>query len=272
MTTVRKVDVEGSSLAVHEIGEGDPVVFHPGLGYASWCWRKLIPLIATRYLTVSIDPRGAGLSDQPAGPYTIDRLAADVAGLLDGLGLPSAHLIGHSMGGYVVQALTTSRPEMVRSMILLATSPGGPGSDPVPEETRTAWKRAAHLPAEEFARRTFQYSFRPGWPQQFPQSYEEDLTERLRHPTIPGRWRDQYAACEAFLREGIPSASVSKPSLIIHGAHDRVVPVANAYLLAERIPHARLHVLQGVGHNLMLEEPDHLAALILDFLDAVEAS
>lgn len=266
MTATRRIDIGGLKLAVTQHGTGHPVVFHPGLGYGAWSWRKLAPLIATRYRTVSVDPRGAGRSDKPAGPYTVEQLAEDIAALLAVLGLDSAHIVGHSMGGYVAQVLALRRPCLVRSLILLATSPGGPEAKPVPVETRTAWQQAAQLPSEEFARRTFPYSFRPGWTHRHQQEYEADLAERLRWPTPPDRWRDQYAACVAFLEEGIPVEEISQPTLIIHGTADRVVPVANAKLLAERIPHAQLRLFPGAGHNLMLEEPQLVAATILEFL------
>ncbi|HRO24857.1 MAG TPA: alpha/beta fold hydrolase, partial [Promineifilum sp.] len=82
-------------------GRGEPLVLIPGLGYDGWMWHRMIPGLAEHYQVISIDNRGVGQSDKPPGPYTAQMLAADVVGLLDALGLPKAHVMGHSMGGFV---------------------------------------------------------------------------------------------------------------------------------------------------------------------------
>lgn len=254
-------------MAVSEVGDGPPVVLHPGLGYASWCWRDLAALLADRYRTISIDPRGAGRSDKPVGPYSIEQLADDVATLLEVIDGRPAHVVGHSMGGYVAQMLASRHPDAVRSLVLLSSSPGGPGSHRVPEDTVEVWRRAAGLPPALFARETFPYSFRVGWPEEHVSRYEDYLRDRLRWPTPPERWQDQYEACEVFLTSGIGRSVIGQPTLIIHGAVDRVVPVANAYLLAGKIPNSSLVVLRDAGHNLMLEEPAFVAGRVGDFLE-----
>lgn len=263
------VDVGGSRLAVSDRGSGPPVLLHPGLGYATWCWHRLVPLLAGRWRVITVDPRGTGRSDRPEGPRSIADMADDLARVTRALDAAPAHLVGHSMGGYVVQSAALRHPDVVRSVALVATSAGGPDSLPVPTETAEAWRRAAGSPPEEFARATFHYSFRPGWPDARPDRYEEDLAARLEHPTPPDQWRHQYDACGAFLAAGSPVEDIAAPVLVVHGTADRVVPVDNAHLTSRRRPDATLALLDGAGHNLMLEEPEALAATLERFLDAV---
>lgn len=264
------VDVGGLRLAFVEAGTGVPVVLHPGLGYASWTWHRLLPLLATRRRAIAPDPRGTGRSDKPGGPYTIAQMAEDLAGLLEALRAVPAHVVGHSMGGYVAQVLALRRPDLVRSLVLMSTSPGGAGAAPVPRATREAWEAAAGLDPRSFARATFAYAFREGWPERHPERFEEDLARRLAHPTPPERWRDQYLACEAFLAAGVSVERIAVPVLVLHGSRDRVVPHENARLLAARVPRAQLHVLEGAGHNLMLEEPERVAEVLDGFFSDVE--
>jgi pimeloyl-ACP methyl ester carboxylesterase len=269
---VRAVDVGGLRLAVSEAGAGVPVVLHPGLGYASWAWHRLVPLLASGRRVIVFDPRGTGRSDKPQGPYTIELLAEDVAALLRVLEAAPAHVVGHSMGGYVAQLLGLRHPDLVRSLVLMATSPGGADAAPVPAATRRAWEEAAGLEPATFAAATFAYAFREGWAERHPERFREDLARRLHHPTPPERWRDQYLACEGFLEAGAPVERIAAPVLVLHGSADRVVPAENARLFARRIPGARVQLLDGVGHNLMLEEPRVVAEVLDAFFSEVEGT
>jgi pimeloyl-ACP methyl ester carboxylesterase len=78
-----------------------------GVGYGAWFWRWVIPGLARRCRVIAFDNRGAGGSDKPDGPYTVPMLAADTAGLLDGLGVTGACVLGHSLGGFVAQEPTS---------------------------------------------------------------------------------------------------------------------------------------------------------------------
>ncbi len=265
-------DVGGLRVAFVEAGVGVPVVLHPGLGYASWTWHRVLPLLAAERRVIAPDPRGTGLSDKPRGPYTIAQLADDLAGLVEALDAAPAHVVGHSMGGYVAQLLALRRPDLVRSLVLMSTSPGGPEAVPVPRATRDAWEGAAGLDPLAFARATFGYAFREGWPEAHPERFEEDLAKRLAHPTPSERWRDQYLACEEFLARGAPVERIAVPALVLHGTADRVVPPENSRLLVSRLARARLHVLEGAGHNLMLEAPDRVARVLDAFFSEVEGT
>jgi 3-oxoadipate enol-lactonase len=257
---------ERPNLYVEELGSGPPLLLVQGLGYAVWAWRNQLAPLATRHRVIAFDNRGAGRSDKPPGPYSIDELAADAARVLDERSLAGAGVVGLSLGGFVAQTLALSRPDLVGRLVLVATSPGGPGSFPQPTETSDAWADARDLPPEEFARATMPYSFAPGWTDAHPAVYESLLADRLEFPTPPEAWAAQYAACVEFLGRATAVEQIAAETLVIHGTLDRVVDPRNGELLARRIPNARLLMIPGCGHLVPLEAPDRFNDTVLDFL------
>ena len=148
---------------LEEHGSGEPLLLIPGLGYAVWCWQPQLPAFAAARRVVAIDNRGAGRSPKPPGPYTLEEMADDAASALDRLGIESAAVLGHSMGGYIAQALALRHPARVRSLVLVGTGPGGPEHADVPEATLSAWLANAGKPPAEYVRNTMFLSFAPGW-------------------------------------------------------------------------------------------------------------
>jgi pimeloyl-ACP methyl ester carboxylesterase len=256
-------------LFCEEHGSGEPLLLVPGLGYAVWCWERQLPAFAAARRAVAIDNRGAGRSPKPPGPYTIEGMADDTAAALDRLGIESAAVLGHSMGGYIAQALALRHPGRVRSLVLVGTGPGGPDHLDVPEATLSAWLENAGKPPAEYARNTMFLSFAPGWTDEHPDEYEHFLAARLEHPTPPESWRAQLDAATAWTRSAAPVEEIRAPTLVVHGDADRVVPVENGRLLARRIPGAELRELPGRGHVLNLEAPEEFNGVVLGFLEAL---
>jgi 3-oxoadipate enol-lactonase len=244
---------DGTRLAVLEAGAGDAVLLIPGLGYAAWSFDRQVEALSGEARVLAIDNRGTGRSDKPAGPYSITQLADDAHAVLSDLSAAPATVVGTSMGGYIALTLALRHPEAVESLVLVATTSGGPGSCGVPEETLTSWAAAARLGVEGFARATMPLSFAPGWPEEHPSEFEDVLARRLASPTPPAAWRSQFDACAAFLEAGLPEGVVDKPTVIVHGTADRVVPFENSAHLARRIPHASIVTWEGAGHLCWIE-------------------
>ena len=248
---------DGARLFVTERGAGAPVLFVPGLGYGTWSWARQVETVSSVATALVMDNRGAGRSDKPAGPYSIDQLAEDAHAVLAHRSALPAHIVGSSMGGYIALTLALRHPEAVRSLTLIATTSGGPGSQGVPDRTQAAWANAAHLPPAGFARATMPLSFAPGWVEEHPAEFEELLALRLSAPTPATAWRAaQFAACTDFLRAGLPAGVVPQPSTVVHGTADRVVPYVNAAHLAERLNGAPVVTLQDAGHLCWIERAD----------------
>ncbi len=189
--------------------------------------------------------------------------------MLDSRGLESADVYGHSMGGYIALTLAVRRPDLVRSLVLVGTGPGGPGHEPPPPETLDLWSKAFDLPREEAVRFAYPVAFAPGWVDDHPQEFEQWVAARLDPPTPSSSWLAQAGAAEAYRQAGVEVERIDVPALVVHGDEDRVVPLANGRLLASRMPRAELVVMKGSGHSPMLEEPEAFAEIVCDFLDRV---
>lgn len=245
---------------------GAPVLMISGLGYSSWCWADLRQALSPDYRVITFDNRGTGRSDKPPGPYSIPMMADDAARVLDQCGMADAHVIGHSMGGYIAQTLALRQPKRVRSLILVGTSPGGQGTLPVPQETQTAWQNAAQLAPALYARSTMPRSFAPGWTEKNPRQFEEFLQRRLEFPTPPECWLAQFHGCGEYVTQGVKVEEIHVPALVIHGREDAVVPHKNGEVLARRLPGAQFVSLPGIGHLPYLEDAGGFTQLAREFL------
>jgi pimeloyl-ACP methyl ester carboxylesterase len=259
-------------LHVEEHGTGFPLLLIQGLGWSKWGSRAQIADYAKRRRVLAFDNRGTGLSPKPPGPYSIEELADDAASVLDDRGLAAADVYGHSMGGFIALTLALRRPQLVRSLVLVGTGPGGLDHVPLPQATLDAWLAAAGLPAEEAIRRTLPTSFTPGWVEDHPDEYEEWVVARLDPPTPPECWWAQFRGSRGYVEQGVPVETIRAPALVVHGELDHVIPVENGRLLAARLPDAELVVLPGQAHVPMLEEPRAFSALVCGFLDRIAKS
>jgi 3-oxoadipate enol-lactonase len=257
-------------LHVEEHGEGFPLLLVQGLGYAKWASRAQVPMYAERRRVLAFDNRGTGLSPKPSGPYSMELLADDAASVLDARGIAQADVYGHSMGGFIALTLALRRPELVRSLVLVGTGPGGPDHVPLPRETLDVWMSVAGLPPEQAVRRTLPTAFPPGWTEAHPEEFEQWLAARVHPPTPPECWWAQFNASVAYKEHGVAVERIDTPALVVHGARDNVVPVENGQLLAARLPNAELVVLPGGGHVPMLEQPVEFGALVCGFLDRLD--
>jgi len=250
-------------LYVEEHGAGATLLLHQGLGQGSWAWMYTARAFAERFATITLDTRGTGRSPVPDEPYGIDDLAEDAAKILDGR---AAHVVGFSMGGYVALTLALAHPELVRSLVLAGTGAGGPSRVPRPAHVREAFEQAMLLSPEEARRATLPYTLAPGWTEANPERVEEIVAASLEHPTPMQTIEVHTAACYRFYAAGVEVERIEAPALVVHGTEDLIVPTENGRELARRLPNARYVELPGVGHNLMLQDPQTFTELVLDFL------
>jgi pimeloyl-ACP methyl ester carboxylesterase len=263
------VKVNGLSFHVEEEGQGPPLLLISGLGYSSWCWQELSAALRDQFRVIRFDNRGTGRSDKPDGPYSIPQLAEDAAAVLDACHAPAAHVLGHSMGGYIALTLALAHPQTVRSLVLASTSPGGTDTEPMPQATVETWRLAATLTPQDYARRGMPKSFAPGWTEQHPDQFEAFLARRLQFPTPMACWTAQYAACAEYVARGVDARRIGQPALVMHGSADGVVPFANGRLLSQKLPHAEWSPFDGVGHLPLLEQPAAFAERARNFLSKV---
>ena len=234
---------------VHGPADGEPIVLFEGLGGDLAGWRRNLPHLVAELRVIVFDHRGNGRSTAPDAPMTMATFVDDAAALLDHLGIDRAHLYGQSFGGMVVQELALSRPERARSLILACTHAGVRHSIPVRVRVPKGRPWEA-LYSERFLR-------------DHPDQVAADL--RAGTPQAPAIARRQWQAMQGFdAYDRLPSLRV--PTLIIHGTEDRTVHPDNARILAERIPGARLVLLEGAGHVYHAEQPEAADAAVLEFV------
>ena len=263
------IATNGINLYYELHGRGPLVVLIPGLGYDGWMYSRMIPGLAEQFQVISIDNRGSGRSDKPAGPYTAQMLAADVIGLLDELGAAKAHIVGHSMGGFIAQALAIDYPERVDRLVLSATNFGGPHHIPITPPVMAVLTDVSGDPIERL-RRGIAISTAPGFAESNAEFVESWLQYRVAHPIDPAGYQAQLAIGLGLLSEAASFehklGRVTAPTLLLFGEHDVVVPPGNAELLAAKLPHARVEILPNAGHVFPFETPEAANRAITRFL------
>ncbi|APW99110.1 3-oxoadipate enol-lactone hydrolase [Halobiforma lacisalsi AJ5] len=258
---------DGTSIAYEVDGpaDGEPVVFVEGLGYGRWMWRWQRRGLSEEYRTILPDNRGTGESDAPSGPYTIEGMAADLEAVLADVGVEEAHVVGASMGGMIAQTYALEY-DRAATISLLCTSPGGPEAEPVPERTQ---QRLLDVPEGADERETIRYRMEPavsdGFYDENPDLVDRIVDWRLESDADEEPRAAQAAAVEAF-DESDRVSDLEVPALVLHGTEDRVVPVENAELLAERLPDASLALCEGGPHLFFIEESAWVNERLREFL------
>lgn len=268
-----KVHTNGIDIYYEIHGEsrtlGTPLVLIAGLGYPLWMWHRMIPYLAQRVPVIAFDNRGVGQTDKPAGPYTAQMLADDTAGLLQGLNVEQAYIMGHSMGGFIAQALALSQPERVAKLVLSATNFGGPHHIPITAEAMTVLTDMTSDPLTRF-KNGLAVSCAPGFAEANPDIIEDWVRFRLQNPVELLPYQAQMAIGLGLLSEAAcfehKLPNLTMPALILFGAHDKVVPPGNADLLAQQLPHSQVRLLPDAGHFFPMEVPEAAAQAVLDFI------
>ena len=256
---------QGAKIYWDEVGEGEPLLLIMGLGYPSDAWHRTRPIFAKRYRTIALDNRGVGRSDMPPGPYSIALMASDAAAVLDAAHADSAHVFGISMGGMIAQEFALQYPSRVRSLVLGCTAAGGPTALPSEPEAAEMLAARVGMTAEQAARAAVPFIYDTRTPREL---IEEDLA--VRRPWFP-RPEAYLAQLQGIFTWESSSRleQLHAPTLVIHGECDRLVPVGNARLLAEKIPGAKLVVLPNAGHIFTTDQADEAHRAILNFLETV---
>jgi pimeloyl-ACP methyl ester carboxylesterase len=196
-------------------------------------------------------------------------LAQDTAALLDGIGIKQAVIMGHSMGGFVAQALALSRPDLVHKLVLSATNFGGPRHIPITPEAMAVLTDTTSDPLTRL-KRGILISCAPDFEQRQPVIVEEWLNYRAAHPIDLQGYQAQMGIGLALLAESASFENqlpeIQTPTLILFGEYDKVVPPGNAGLLAQQIPNSQVVILPGAGHFYPIETPEAASREVITFV------
>lgn len=284
----------GVALEVEEHGspQGEPLLLIMGLGMQLVAWHDglVAQWVARGFRVIRFDNRDIGLSQRfdhlgvpnlalgalrhVAGlgvrsPYAIADLAADAAGVLDALGIASAHVCGASMGGMVAQHLAARHAKRVRSLTLMMTTSG---SRRLPQPNWRVQMALLQRPARPDDLDTvidryvelFRLIGSPAWPTP-PDALRERVARAVRRSYRPGAVARQLAAILADGDRTELLDAIRKPTQVIHGLADPLVPVEAGRDLVERIREARADFVEGMGHDL----PEALWPRFVDDVAAV---
>lgn len=258
-----RIDVGDVEINVEQSGAGEPLVLIHGLGMSHALWVNQVEAFSERYQTIAVDLRGFGASSRPEAPgsYAVEALAEDIAALPAKLGVPSAHFLGTSMGGFVALCVGLRYPERCRSLILCHT---GPRMSIPPDILKSRVEMLETSPLREYARLVIEQALAPG------------ASPKLRRWVSRMIERNDKRAYVQVLTEGLSDFDVanridgiSLPTLVIVGELDRVIPPEEGRELATRISGARLAQINGVGHLGYAEQPARFNEIVLGFLSAL---
>lgn len=254
------IDLNGVRHHYVSKGEGPPVVLVHGLGGSLHAWHGVTENLSYHHHVVALDLRGHGRSDASQGPFSIPAFAHDVETLIAALELPAVTLVGHSMGTLIAQHLAATRPEVVDNLVLV----GGisyfepPARDAYVKRAETVEADGMDALVEDWIPGALAPRTRAKLPQ---------LEGLLRELFLRNDPASYAKSCRALSKPpSFQRSDIGQPTLLLVGDHDRSTPVAMTEELHRDIPVSRVGVIAGAAHWVALEQPDALAAAILQFL------
>lgn len=241
-------------------GEGPPLILINGLGFGRWGWFKQVPAFSRHFRTITFDVRGErGLKNG-----VVD-LADDVVALMDQLRIRKAHVLGTSLGGFVAQELALRRPDLVDRLVLVCTSYGGNGPEAMSPRALADMVGWGSFTPEGTIRRGLETATSDIYRAERPEEFEQIIRWRLADSPSINAYYEQAMAGARFDLSG-DVEHITSPTLVIHGAEDRYIPVANAAALAGAIPGAKLRVLDAAGHLVFIERFADVNREVVTFL------
>ena len=238
--------------------DGRVVILVHGYSDSWYSFSQLMPLLPESWRVYALTQRGHGDSERPVGDYSPTTLGRDVVAFMDAIGAERATLVGHSLGGMVVQHAAALAPERVERLVILssiANAQAMPGMN----EFRAEIHALRDPVPVEFAR-AFQEStlfVRP--PEAFVDSVVSESAKLPAHV-----WQGVIdGMLETGAAPGLDTLDV--PTLVVWGERDTYMPFAEQLVLVERL-RARLIVYPGIGHSVHWEDPEMVAADLVDFI------
>jgi pimeloyl-ACP methyl ester carboxylesterase len=280
-----RLNANGIEIEYETFGDpgGAPLLLIMGLGAQMISWdEEFCGGLATRgFHVIRYDNRDSGLSTKmesagepdlmaalggnPAPAYRLDDLAGDAVGVLDGLGIRAAHVVGASMGGFIAQLVAINHPDRVLSLTSIMSGPGGlDGVAPKPEGAEVLMTVPPASREDRIKQGVQIRKVLSGATDPFDEAAETKRVERAYdrsyYPVGSGRQLVAILAADGRLER---LSHVRVPTLVIHGVDDILVPVENGRRVAAAVPGARLLEFEGMGHNV----PERVWPQVMDAIE-----
>lgn len=257
---------DGQRLYYEDAGQGSPVLLVHGLGSSSRDWEYQMPELQARHRVIALDVRGHGQSDKPRQRYSIAGFAADVAALIDHLQLAPVHLVGISMGGMIGFQLATERPQLLKSLTIVNSAP-----EVKPRSVREYLEVARRLLlAHVLGLNTVGKALGKLL---FPKPEQADLRRKIEQRWPQNDKRAYLSSLHAIIGWGVQErlGRITCPTLVISADRD-YTPVALKQAYVERLPNARLVVIEDSRHATPLDQPQIFNRTLLEFLAQIDHS
>jgi pimeloyl-ACP methyl ester carboxylesterase len=263
--TDKPVSPAAFQMAFEDSCDRVPVLLIHGFPLSNMLWDPQIADLSDIARLIAPDLRGFGMSDATAPPYTLETFSTDCATLLDQLGMTGPIVVaGLSMGGYIALDFCRRYPERVAGLILTATRAGADSAEAKKSRDEAAGVAIAEG-APAIADAMLPKLLAPGTYEAQPEVVDFVLDMMLETS------EDGIVGALAAMRDrpdatgDLPGLDV--PTLVVHGADDQLIPVAEAEAMAAALPRAKLVVVPDAGHLPNLEQPDFFNDAVRDFLE-----
>ncbi len=233
-----------------------------GHRFSSRMWYALLPSLTARHRVIWFDNRGTGESDAPHRT-TMNDLASDAFAVMDAAGVDSAHIFGVSMGGVIVEEMTMTKPQRVRSMIVGCS---GVLSEEIPRSKKSR-RFMYYLPFFVYAALGKKALYGTASP---ADAVARDLEMLKKDKFDPRGVIAQSEALNGYRTTHEAVAKITTPSLVMHGTEDPVVPFALGEDLVKTLPNARMVAFEGAGHNYFIADIDRASKEVLAFFESVD--
>lgn len=288
-----RLRVNGLQIEYDTFGEHghDPVLLIMGLGtqMVGWSPQFCEALAAHGHYVIRFDNRDVGLSTKfdgirapgrlryvlhrylrlPLGaPYSLRDMASDAAGVLEALGIADAHVVGASMGGMIAQLMSVHHPHRVRTLTTIMSTSGAPGLPRARADVmqHVFVKRPVTGDKDDMLEHmlmTMRLISSPAYPRS-DSEWRDLLNEILDRSFYPPGFRRQLAAIIEDGSRVQRLRRIDKPTLVIHGSEDPLIPVECGVDTARHIEGAKLEIIEGMGHDLPPPLIGRLASLIAE--------
>lgn len=267
-------NINGIKICYEIHGDGDPIILVHGFGDKKEVWLAQVGVLAAHYKVITFDNRGAGKSDRPDEPYTMEIYADDIRGLMDFLKIDTTHLIGWSLGGMIIQYFALKYPERLNKLVLINTDYKGTLGEYITQGLLESVELRQRDPTEAFWHTApFEYhaKFRRDMKADPKKKFYgiwsvEDLIKI--YSVDPPTPQDIKNAGQAFETHDNTSrlSEIKHKTLVLAASHDRVTPKSVMLEISEKIPNSIFKVIEKAGHNSILSRAPEVNQLILDFL------
>jgi pimeloyl-ACP methyl ester carboxylesterase len=281
---VEKVHVGDIDVGYKMFGKGEPILLIQGLGGSMDSWKpSILKELSSNHTVIIFDNRGVGNTTAGTKQFSIQQFANDTVGLLDGLKIQKANVLGFSMGSFIAQQLAVTHPEKLNRLLLIGSTCGGKESIPQsPENLKLAEKITSSIvnntPIEPQEMNTIlSWSYGPTWIKLHPNLLETiptnakdlvpsniPLNAYMQHSNAVNEWKSTNwsGVCSQLTK-------ISQPTLVITGTEDLAIPgPANSIIIAGKIPGAWLVQIPAAGHAVMDQYPDEISKILQTFLSA----